>query len=192
MRRRGRHARYQLARLALWAGSLGTFLTAGGVAVAQTGLTVRPRPTTVVFSKPAGSLSVTPGARPPQRLVLGDPYVTNGFIRKELPTAATGTPYVSGGVLKVETDARGAAILAAPAKPPAKTPVKTDSRMRRRIQHACGSSAKNVEVFSESPTSLRVRFQVRDLDYAEIVSRQVLQLPELLPYQVAFEVHVAR
>lgn len=169
---------------ALLTGGLGVGATVGAAAESPR---VRQGASTVVFSKPAGSVAVTPGARPgPQRVILGDPYVTTGFIRKELPTKATGTPYVSAGVLKMETDPRGDAIPAAGEKPA----FKPHASMQRRIQQVCGAAARNVEVVSDAPQSLRVRFQVRSLGDAEKVSREVLNLPELLPYQVAFEVQV--
>ena len=82
----GRHAR------AACAAGLGVWLAFGMTAVAAERPTARPGPNTVLFSKPAGSVAVTPGARP-GRVSLGNPYVTTGFIRKELPTAATGTPW---------------------------------------------------------------------------------------------------
>lgn len=185
MRFVGHTLRPRVLGLALLAGTLGVTGTARATdngPAADHGLT------TVVFSKPAGTLSLTPGARTrPARPILGEPYVTSGFIRKELPTAATGIPYVSEGVLKVETDARGTPV--APPAPP--KPAKSESPLQKRIVQACGRTAKNVEVVNDGPTGLRVRFQVRSLADAEKVTKQILKISDIVKYQVAFEVRVA-
>jgi hypothetical protein len=156
----------------------------------KTGNSREPAAATVVFTKPANTLSINPGVKPAARLpLLGDPYVTSGFIKKELPTTATGAPYVSSGYMKVEMDAKGKATpVPAPKAPPLTKP---QANLVKRIEQTCGRMARNVEVQSESATVLQVSFTVAELGEAERVSRQVMQIPELLPYQVTFAVHVA-
>lgn len=141
---------------------------------------------TLVFNKPAGSTALSSSSPEPRQPILGKPYVTSGFIKKELPTTATGQPYVTEGYVRIETDARGKSVIpqGTPAQP------KPQAALVKRIQDACGKSAREVEVTPESPTSLRVRFTVRNFADAERVSKQILKLPDLLPYQVSFEVQL--
>lgn len=159
-------------------------LMPGSLRAAETTKAPSSANSTVRFTKPAGSVALTPGARAePKRIILGDPYVTSGFIRKELPTNATGTPYVSTGALKLENAPKRATPSTKTAKP--------QTALTRKIEQACGRTVREVEVTPESQTELRVRFTARNFNDAEKVSKQILRIPEVVPYQVAFEVHIA-
>ena len=174
----------RLVELAL---ALGLLLP-GSLRAAETTKGLISTNTSMRFTKPAGSVTLTPGARSePRRIILGDPYVTTGFIRKELPSNATGTPYVSTGALKMENPPKGSTSRATPS---AKT-TKPQTALVRKIEQACGRTVHDLEVTPESPTELRVRFTARNFSDADKVAKQILRIPEVVSYQVAFEVNVA-
>jgi hypothetical protein len=173
----------------LTAGILGLSLHAvSQVSVAQQPGAAATRPVTMTlsFSKPGtpppARLLEAPRPRP---IVLGEPYVSSGFITRELPTAATGDPYVSTGYLKVETDRRNKPVSVIAQTMP------TTVGLEKRIEQACGRAAKDVDVVPGSPSLLRVSYTVRTVADAEKVSKQILKIPELSPYQVHFNAHVA-
>ena len=60
------------------------------------------------------------------------------------------------------------------------------------IERACAGRARDVELVTRGPSSLLVRVKVGQQADAEFVANTVAKLPELGPYQVLFEMQVAR
>ena len=59
------------------------------------------------------------------------------------------------------------------------------------VEALCGDKGNNVEIRVESPTSLHIRFTVRNAEEGYQLATKVLWMPELGPYQVALDIRVA-
>jgi hypothetical protein len=70
-------------------------------------------------------------------------------------------------------------------------PALTIDQLRVRIVQACAGAGRNPEVYPRGPTGLLVRVKVRRALDAEVLANRISALPELAPYQVAFEMQVA-
>jgi hypothetical protein len=64
--------------------------------------------------------------------------------------------------------------------------------LRAGIERACAGRGRDVEVYARGPASLLVRVKVRQAADAKYVADRISELPELGPYQVLFEMRVAR
>jgi hypothetical protein len=101
------------------------------------------------------------------------------------PRATAEASYVTNGVaVFMDSDP-------APQVPSRPGPTSLQARMTRAIENTCGSAAREVEVIVRSNNSLLVRFKVHSATEGERLSQQVLQMPELGPYQVNLEVKVS-
>jgi osmotically-inducible protein OsmY len=90
----------------------------------------------------------------------------------------------------------------APVPPPVQVPVQTPSpirmpvrdpievRLKQRIEAACGTAVRDVEVVLQSATQVLVRLKARSDSEGERLSAKVFLLPELGPYQVSLDVQV--
>jgi hypothetical protein len=78
------------------------------------------------------------------------------------------------------------------APPPAVTAVPTLVALRSSIERACYGRGYNLEVYARGPASLLVRVKVRQAADAEYLANRISQLPELRPYQILYEMQVAR
>jgi hypothetical protein len=70
-------------------------------------------------------------------------------------------------------------------------PALTIDQLRVRVVQACAGAGRNPEVYPRGPTGLLVRVKVRRALDAEVLANRISALPELAPYQVAFEMQVA-
>ena len=68
--------------------------------------------------------------------------------------------------------------------------VLTPAQLKRRIETTCGRSVRQVLVASQGPRNLQVRLTVRSEDEGQILSRKVLEMPELAAYEVNLSVEV--
>jgi hypothetical protein len=106
----------------------------------------------------------------------------------ELPAKGTPASVESGPVLPgpdagPETQPKRKPI------PPAAT---IQAWLKQRIETACGSVAQGVDVIFLSGSTMLVRLQVRKKEDGIVVSKQVFEISELLPYDINLEVKVAR
>jgi osmotically-inducible protein OsmY len=104
--------------------------------------------------------------------------------KKSEPTISE-KPYESKGVATLE-DPDGED---EPVSPP--VPATVAQRMKECIEKACAGKGRNVEVTVRSANSLMVRLKARNTTEGASLSKKILDLPELGPYQVNLEVKVA-
>src|SRR5262249_5529746 len=149
--------------------------------------TPRRADSTLVFNKPPRATSLAPRAPPSSRIILRGPYLTPRLPRPQLPPAPTRTPPRPEGVIRGETEPRGRT-----PPPPPKAAAKAPPALKKRIEQACGRTARELAIAEDAPQSLSIRFAVRSQADAQKVTQQILQIPELVPYQVSFEVRVAQ
>jgi hypothetical protein len=104
-------------------------------------------------------------------------HVTSAPVAKSssMPEGA----YVASGVITYEEPA--------PAKPVSHSDPAT-ARLKDRIQTACGHAGKNVEVHASSGNRLTIKVQCATREEGERLSKQILELRELAPYEVSLDV----
>jgi hypothetical protein len=75
---------------------------------------------------------------------------------------------------------------------PAARPQSSMATVKAGIERACAGRGRDLEVVPHGPSSLLVRLKVRQPSDAEYLANIIARLPELAPYQVLFEMQVAR
>jgi osmotically-inducible protein OsmY len=89
--------------------------------------------------------------------------------------------YVASGVITYE----------APSAPSASR-IKTNlAKLKEQIGGVCGSAAKHVEIESLGGSRLMIRMECSTREEGERLSRKVLQMRELAPYEVSLEMKIA-
>jgi hypothetical protein len=78
----------------------------------------------------------------------------------------------------------------APAARPTSPPL--PAAIRFGIERVCAGRGHDVDVAARGPTSLMVRLKVRHPADAEYLANAISRMPELAPYQVQFEMQVAK
>jgi len=156
-------------------------------------------PMTVVQVPPAtawrGSNTVTavtpmpPGSYTPR--AVSDAGVQPAAFR---PAAAA--PAVQPAVYRQPSPQQAAPPPAPPAvkRPSGPPPVATETltTLKAGIERVCVGKASGLEVYARGPTSLLVRLKVRQASDAPLLANRISQMPELGPYQVLYEMQVAR
>jgi hypothetical protein len=99
------------------------------------------------------------------------------------PAAPAEAPYVAPGVISYEDGP------ASPASAP-RAGSFTD-HLRERINAICGDGGKNVEIQTKGEKRLMIRVQCATREEGEGLSRHILQMRELAPYEVSLEIKVA-
>jgi hypothetical protein len=99
------------------------------------------------------------------------------------PAAPAEAPYVAPGVISYEDGP------ASPASAPRAASF-TD-HLRERIVGICGDAGKNVEIQTKGEKRLMIRVQCATREEGEGLSRRILQMRELAPYEVSLEIKVA-
>jgi hypothetical protein len=103
---------------------------------------------------------------------------------KSTPVAKTPAPaegsYVSTGVISYEYG------LTAPS--PTRHADPFVSRLRERIDAICGGPGKSVEIQATGEKRLMIRVQCATREEGERLSRRILQLRELAPYEVSLDI----
>jgi hypothetical protein len=74
--------------------------------------------------------------------------------------------------------------------PPPRPEASSTTWIQRKIEMVCGPTASYVEVTSQGPKVLQVRLSVRTEDEAKRLSRKILDMPELVPYEVDLNVDI--
>jgi hypothetical protein len=81
---------------------------------------------------------------------------------------------------------------AVPAPAPRAEPPHVSSAVRRGIERVCAGRGRDLDVVVRGPTNLLVRLKVRYPADAEYLANAISRMPELAPYQVQFEMQVAK
>src|SRR5262249_22955311 len=81
---------------------------------------------------------------------------------------------------------------ATPSQPPARARAPTLASLKANIERVCAGRGRDLDVQVRGPGSLLVKVKVRQAADAEDLANRISQLPELGPYQVLFEMLVAR
>ncbi len=100
-----------------------------------------------------------------------------------VPTAAP-KPTTGNGIMQASATQPAAA-----PKTPALTP-QVLAQLKQRVETVCGSRGSKVEVVARGGNSLLLRFAVRNEADGQALGRQIMNLPELAPYQVDLKVEV--
>jgi hypothetical protein len=121
-------------------------------------------------------------------------HAASAPVAKNTP-AAEGA-YVASGVVTYEeaapvkpVPAKPAPAKSAPAKPAQPLDPATKA-LKDRIQSACGRTGKNVEVQTSPGNHLTIKVQCTTREEGERLSKQILEVPDLAPYEVSLDVKV--
>lgn len=103
--------------------------------------------------------------------------------------------YVSRGVSEAMTPPAPAvrpATYVAPAPPARPAPVEVPAAIRYGIGRVAAGRGRDLDISVTGPSSLLVRLKVRQPIDAEYLANAISRMPDLAPYQVQFEMQVAR
>lgn len=65
-------------------------------------------------------------------------------------------------------------------------------KLKRRLERVCGMAAREIHVMGDSASGLRIRIKARNEEEGQRLFDQVMQLPELAPYQVKLQIQAER
>jgi hypothetical protein len=100
--------------------------------------------------------------------------------------------YIGRGVSDAAVQPAVAVCIAPPVRPAAAAPGTSLPTVRAAVERACTGRGSEVELVPTGTGSLLVRLKVRQSADAEYLANAIARLPELGPYQVLFEMKVAR
>src|SRR5262249_23654304 len=75
---------------------------------------------------------------------------------------------------------------------PTVAPPYLQNRLKQQIERTCGKGIFDVEVLIRSYSTLVVRFRTLTGAEADRLSQKIMQMPEMIPYQVNLEVRVGQ